>query len=140
MSRSRPGAGVADVKRCGASLGIGLQLNIHVAFLRELQRIANQVDQHLAQPCLIRSNRAKSPGDHHLKHHPRPGASVFQLEDCLLHQRTQIHWLALYGEIAVLDPGQINHVIDEGQKVKGVLPDSLQMLAIGAYETGSGGS
>jgi hypothetical protein len=143
MPRSASGC-AARAARAGAFSGTWNQkqlplpgAQLHLAVARELDRVADEVDEHLAQPMRI---AAHSRPD--VRHRERPQLDVVaerslgQQVDDVAHDLGQVEVRLRERELAGLDPRQAQDVVDQELLALAGAQDGVDQLLLAFVEPG----
>jgi len=116
----------------------GRTIDLDVALVRELDRVAHQVHHDLAQPAGVAAQHGRCIGaiddeldtlGGGLQRHHRHG---------LVHDAAQVELHALELELPGLDLRQVEHVVDEREQRPGAAADDVDVLALRVAERGLG--
>ena len=119
------------------ALGFGLHPHHHLAFFGELDGVAHQVYQHLAQAQFVPPQPLWHLGLH----------GVYQLQPLLMgahrqdlnhlvYREAQGEILGRQGKLAGFDLGEVEHLVDKVQQAVGREFDHGQLFALGQFEGG----
>ena len=129
------GTGILDLDRQPndgrAAIGPGATRSRHVAGRGELERIADQVEQHLAQPAGIDPDLPRGAGQQLAAELDlsRAGARL-HLQAQPVEERGQIDVDRCQLELAGIDPAQVEHVVDDRQQRLGGFDRAVDVDAL----------
>ena len=120
-------AGVLDLE--GRHLASMAHPHRHRPALGKLHRIAQHIDQHLAQPLLVDAHhrRQLALGAEFEHQAPRPRLRLDHADD-LLQEVLEVERPDLEGQLSALDARDVERALDERQQVVAAAPDDIDRL------------
>ena len=121
-----PDPGVDHADREGCSVRFRVDARGHGPVLGELERVADQIDNHLLELVRVGLDRAVHVGS--LRHQLDVLVAYLTIEllDGLAHQRADVHCHDLELYATGLDLGQVQDLVDQGQQVAPVHHDPVE--------------
>ena len=136
-----PGAGVRDGEpQQRAPLRARLAVHAHrdLAPLGELERVADEVDHHLPEPVRVADEAVGDLRVHQVDHlHPALAGLVRERPERLRELVPQPERLVGEAQLARLDPGEVEDVVDDRGERLGRAAGGLELLALLAGELGA---
>ncbi len=141
-SSGHAGAGVVDDEGQASARVVGaagaLDRDADAAGVGELHRVAGEVEQDLTQPAFVGEDVGRVGGDRPDDLQPLVvGAGAEQFGDAA-HQAFQIDGRRVELQLAGLQPGVVEQVVDQAQQVFGRVARGLGIGALGAVQPGAG--
>ena len=106
----------------------------HAAGVRELHRVADEIDEHLAQLRRIRLNRPHRRRDDRLHRDAVLESTVSELHERILDEIADFDHGELQRDLPRLDLRQIQNVVDEREQLHAVGADALEVAQVDRLE------
>jgi len=125
-----PDAGICD-HQTEPPVAHRLTCHAHLAALSVVvHRVGQEVDHHLLEPQAVRSHvflaaSHQTVDTYHASHGQRP-----QHPDCLAHHVAQAHRLQRKPQLAPLDPGDVEDLVDQPEQMPSRLHDVVDTVAL----------
>src|SRR6185437_8134922 len=104
--------------------------NRYRARVRELHRIADEVDEHLTELCRVRVDLVERWRHDGLDRNAVLVATIAELTERLLHELTNLDGRDVQRDLSGLDLREVQNVVDECEELDAVGSDSLEIAEI----------